>query len=104
MLARIVQMVADAQRSRAPIHQLVDQVAGWFVPAVILVAILAFIVWSIFGPEPSMAFALVSAVSVLIIADRKSVVEGKSESVRIEFSGRRSIQKNNITLTRTSKK
>src|SRR3546814_9680561 len=58
MLARIVQMVADAQRSRAPIQKLVDQVAGWFVPAVILVAILAFIVWSIFGPEPSMAFEI----------------------------------------------
>ncbi|WP_083591546.1 heavy metal translocating P-type ATPase [Aurantimonas sp. 22II-16-19i] len=68
MLSRIVQMVADAQRSRAPIQKLADQVAGWFVPAVIAVAVLAFIVWSIFGPEPSMAFALVSAVSVLIIA------------------------------------
>src|SRR3546814_18355817 len=97
MLARIVQMVADAQRSRAPIQKLVDQVAGWFVPAVILVAILAFIVWSIFGPAPSMAFALVSAVSVLIIAcpcalgERKSVMYGKSVSVRGDLGGARII-------------
>ncbi|MCC2665007.1 MAG: copper-translocating P-type ATPase, partial [Geminicoccaceae bacterium] len=68
MLARIVQMVADAQRSRAPIQRLVDVVAGWFVPAVVAVAILAFIAWSIFGPPPAMAYALVAAVSVLIIA------------------------------------
>src|SRR5258707_11038135 len=68
MLARIVQMVAEAQRSRAPIQRLADQVSAWFVPAVILVAVLAFIAWSIFGPEPRMAFGLVAAVSVLIIA------------------------------------
>ena len=68
MLARIVQMVAEAQRSRAPIQRLVDVVAGWFVPAVVAVAILAFVVWSIFGPPPAMAYALVAAVSVLIIA------------------------------------
>jgi Cu+-exporting ATPase len=68
MLARIVQMVAEAQRSRAPIQRLVDVVASWFVPAVVGVAILAFIVWSIFGPPPAMAYALVAAVSVLIIA------------------------------------
>jgi Cu+-exporting ATPase len=68
MLARIVQMVAEAQRSRAPIQRLVDVVAGWFVPAVILLAILAFVAWSIFGPSPAMAHALVAAVSVLIIA------------------------------------
>lgn len=68
MLARIVQMVSEAQRSQAPIQKLADQVAGWFVPLVIVVAVVAFIVWSIFGPEPAMAFALVSAVSVLIIA------------------------------------
>src|SRR5215831_7010524 len=66
MLAQIVQMVADAQRSRAPIQRLADQVAGWFVPAVILVAILAFAAWSWFGPEPKMAFGLLAAVSVLI--------------------------------------
>ena len=68
MLARIVQMVADAQRSRAPIQRLADQVSGWFVPAVILVAVLTFVAWSLFGPEPRMAFGLVAAVSVLIIA------------------------------------
>ena len=68
LLARIVQMVADAQRSRAPIQRLADQVAGWFVPLVILVALLAFTAWSIWGPEPRFAFGLVAAVSVLIIA------------------------------------
>jgi Cu+-exporting ATPase len=68
MLAQIVQMVAQAQRSRAPIQRLVDVVAGYFVPAVVVVAILAFIVWAIFGPPPAMAYALVAAVSVLIIA------------------------------------
>ncbi len=68
MLARIVQMVAQAQRSRAPIQRLADQVAGWFVPLVIGVAALAFIAWSIFGPEPRLTFALIAAVSVLIIA------------------------------------
>jgi P-type Cu+ transporter len=68
MLARIVQMVAEAQRSRAPIQRLVDVVAGYFVPAVVAVAILAFIAWSIFGPPPAMAYGLVAAVSVLIIA------------------------------------
>ena len=68
MLARIVQMVAEAQRSRAPIQRLVDVVAGWFVPAVVVIAIIAFVVWSIFGPPPAMAYALIAAVSVLIIA------------------------------------
>lgn len=68
MLARIVQMVADAQRSRAPIQRLADTVSGWFVPGVILVAIIAFIVWSIFGPAPAMGFGLIAAVAVLIIA------------------------------------
>ncbi len=68
LLARIVQMVAAAQRSRAPIQRLADQVAGWFVPAVIAVAVLAFIAWATFGPEPRFAFGLVAAVSVLIIA------------------------------------
>ena len=68
MLARIVEMVAKAQRSRAPIQGLADRVSYYFVPAVVLVAIVAFIVWAIFGPEPSMTFAIVSAVSVLIIA------------------------------------
>jgi Cu+-exporting ATPase len=68
VLAQIVQMVAEAQRSRAPIQKLVDTVSGYFVPAVIGVAIITFIVWSIVGPAPSMAYALVNAVSVLIIA------------------------------------
>ena len=68
LLSQIVQMVAAAQRSRAPIQRLVDLVSSWFVPAVIVIAILTFIVWSIFGPDPAMAFALVNAVAVLIIA------------------------------------
>jgi Cu+-exporting ATPase len=68
LLARIVQMVAAAQRSRAPIQRLADRVAGWFVPAVILVAVLAFIAWATFGPEPRLAYGLVAAVAVLIIA------------------------------------
>ena len=68
LLARIVQMVAEAQRSRAPIQRLADQVSGWFVPAVIVVALVAFAAWSIWGPEPRFAFGLVAAVSVLIIA------------------------------------
>jgi len=68
MLAQIVQMVAEAQRSRAPIQSLVDVVASYFVPTVVGTAVLAFIVWSIFGPSPAMAYALVAAVSVLIIA------------------------------------
>jgi len=68
LLSQIVQMVANAQRSRAPIQRLADQVAGWFVPAVIAVALVAFAAWAIFGPEPRFAFGLVAAVSVLIIA------------------------------------
>jgi Cu+-exporting ATPase len=68
MLARIVQLVAEAQRSRAPIQRLADQVSGWFVPAVIAVAVLAFIVWFAFGPEPRFTYGLLAAVAVLIIA------------------------------------
>ncbi|CAM3473126.1 heavy metal translocating P-type ATPase [Halomonas lysinitropha] len=68
MLSQIVQMVASAQRSRAPIQGLADKVAGIFVPAVILVAVVAFVVWSLWGPAPPMAFGLIAAVSVLIIA------------------------------------
>jgi P-type Cu+ transporter len=68
MLARMVQMVADAQRSRAPIQRLADLVAAWFVPAVIAVAIVAFVAWMMFGPPPAFAYALVAAVSVVIIA------------------------------------
>jgi Cu+-exporting ATPase len=68
LLARIVQMVAEAQRSRAPIQRLADQVSGWFVPLVVGVAVVAFIAWSIWGPEPRFTFGLIAAVSVLIIA------------------------------------
>jgi len=68
MLARIVDMVARAQRSRAPIQRLADRVAGWFVPAVISAALLAFAAWMLFGPEPRFTFGLVAAVTVLIIA------------------------------------
>jgi len=68
LLAQIVQMVAEAQRSRAPIQKLADTVSGFFVPAVISIAVITFIIWSIFGPPPAMAYALVNAVSVLIIA------------------------------------
>lgn len=68
MLSRIVQMVADAQRSRAPIQRLADNVSGWFVPAVIIIALIAFVIWFFVGPEPRFAHALVAAVAVLIIA------------------------------------
>jgi Cu+-exporting ATPase len=68
MLAQIVQMVSQAQRSRAPIQRLADQVAGWFVPLVILIAAAAFAVWATFGPEPRFAYGLIAAVTVLIIA------------------------------------
>jgi len=68
LLAQIVQMVSQAQRSRAPIQRLADRVAGWFVPAVIAIAVLTFAAWSFFGPEPRLAHALVNAVAVLIIA------------------------------------
>ena len=68
LLSQIVHMVADAQRSRAPIQKLADTVAGYFVPTVILTAIIAFIIWAVWGPAPAMAYAIVNAVSVLIIA------------------------------------
>jgi len=68
LLSQIVQMVAEAQRSRAPIQKLVDQVSAYFVPAVILAAVLAFIVWSLVGPDPKLAHAIINAVAVLIIA------------------------------------
>ncbi len=68
VLSQIVQMVAAAQRSRAPIQRLADQVSAWFVPTVILVAVLAFLAWSLWGPEPRLTYGLIAAVSVLIIA------------------------------------
>ncbi|MDA1184930.1 MAG: heavy metal translocating P-type ATPase [Acidobacteria bacterium] len=68
LLSRIVSMVAEAQRSRAPIQKLVDVVAGYFVPTVMLIAVVTFVVWASFGPEPRMAHALINAVAVLIIA------------------------------------
>ena len=68
LLARIVQMVSEAQRTRAPIQRLADQVSAWFVPAVVAVAVLTFIGWSLWGPEPRLAYGLVNAVAVLIIA------------------------------------
>lgn len=68
MLSQIVEMVAKAQRSRAPIQKYADKVAGWFVPAVIGVAVLSFIVWALAGPAPALSYALIAAVSVLIIA------------------------------------
>jgi Cu+-exporting ATPase len=68
MLSRIVHLVAEAQRSRAPIQRLADSVAAWFVPAVIAVAVIAFVAWMIWGPPPAFAYALVAAVSVVIIA------------------------------------
>ena len=68
LLAQIVRMVSEAQRSRAPIQRLADTVSGWFVPLVIVVAVLTFVIWSVYGPEPRLAHALVNAVAVLIIA------------------------------------
>src|ERR1019366_4300774 len=68
VLAQIVRMVGDAQRTRAPIQRIADVVASWFVPAVILISVITFAVWAIWGPEPRLAHALVNAVAVLIIA------------------------------------
>ncbi len=68
MLSKIVQMVAEAQRSRAPIQRLADQVTAWFVPIVVLVAIVSFGVWAVWGPAPALAYALINAIAVLIIA------------------------------------
>ncbi|HHM2297802.1 TPA: copper-translocating P-type ATPase [Legionella anisa] len=68
MLSRIVQMVSEAQRSRAPIARLADKVSGWFVPIVLLIAVVAFTVWALVGPQPSLSYGLIAAVSVLIIA------------------------------------
>ncbi|HET6574013.1 MAG TPA: heavy metal translocating P-type ATPase [Fimbriiglobus sp.] len=68
VLARIIHLVGEAQRSRAPVQRLADVVASWFVPAVVVVAVLTFVVWAVFGPAPALAYALVNAVAVLIIA------------------------------------
>jgi P-type Cu+ transporter len=68
LLSRIVAMVAEAQRSRAPIQKLADTVSGYFVPIVVVIALLTFVIWSLVGPEPRMAHALINAVAVLIIA------------------------------------
>ena len=102
LLARIVEMVADAQRSRAPIQKLADVVSGWFVPTVIAVSILTFILWAIFGPEPSMTYAIVNAVAVLIIACPCAlglatpmsimVATGKAASVGVLFRNAEAIE------------
>jgi len=68
LLAQIVRMVAEAQRSRAPVQKLADTVSGWFVPAVVVIAVIAFVAWSLLGPPPAMGFGLLNAVAVLIIA------------------------------------
>ena len=68
LLSRIVDMVAEAQRSRAPIQRIADKAAGYFVPAVLLAAVITFAVWAIWGPAPAMAYAVLNAVAVLIIA------------------------------------
>src|SRR3546814_4635906 len=90
MLARIVQMVADAQRSRAPIQRLADQVAGWFVPAVLLIALIAFGVWGIWGPEPRLAHGLIAAVAVLIIACPCALGLATPMSIMVASGGARS--------------
>jgi len=102
MLAQIVQMVAEASRSRAPIQNLVDIVAGYFVPAVVVAAIVTFIVWGIRGPEPAMAYALINAVAVLIIACPCAlglatpmsimVASGKGASAGVLFKNAEAIQ------------
>ncbi|SDG48492.1 Cu+-exporting ATPase [Onishia taeanensis] len=102
LLAQIVQMVAEASRSRAPIQNLVDVVAAYFVPAVVLAAVATFIIWSLFGPEPAMAYALINAVAVLIIACPCAlglatpmsimVASGKGASMGVLFKNAEAIQ------------
>jgi len=102
MLSQNVQMVAQASRSRAPIQNLVDVVAGYFVPAVVVIAVITFTVWSIWGPEPAMAYALINAVAVLIIACPCAlglatpmsimVASGKGASMGVLFKNAEAIQ------------
>ncbi|MCO6439912.1 MAG: copper-translocating P-type ATPase [Nitrococcus mobilis] len=102
LLSQIVQMVAEASRSRAPIQNLVDVVAAYFVPTVVIAAVVTFIVWSILGPEPAMAYALINAVAVLIIACPCAlglatpmsimVASGKGASVGVLFKNAEAIQ------------
>ncbi|MBB3191060.1 copper-transporting P-type ATPase [Halomonas cerina] len=102
LLAQIVQMVAEASRSRAPIQNLVDVVASYFVPAVVVTAVITFIVWGIWGPEPAMAYALINAVAVLIIACPCAlglatpmsimVASGKGASLGVLFKNAEAIQ------------
>ena len=102
LLAQIVRMVADASRSRAPIQNLVDQVAAWFVQAVIGVAVLTFVVWALWGPPPALAYALINAVAVLIIACPCAlglatpmsimVASGKGASLGVLFRNAEAIQ------------
>ncbi len=68
LISQIIEMVSQAQRSRAPIQKLADTVSGYFVPAVVLISFITYIIWYFFGPEPTLAFAIVNAVAVLIIA------------------------------------
>jgi P-type E1-E2 ATPase len=89
VLSRIVEMVASAQRSRAPIQRLADQVAGWCVPGVILIAVLTFLAWAIWGPEPRMTYGRVAAVSVLIIACPCALAQRKLDNRGRACDGRR---------------
>lgn len=103
VLSQIVKMVSEAQRSKAPIQSIADKVAGYFVPAVVIISILTFIVWSIFGPEPRMTFAIINAVAVLIIACPCAlglatpmsimVATGKGAQIGVLFKNAESIEK-----------
>src|SRR5262249_56758838 len=87
-LAQVVEMVASAQRSRAPIQALADKVSGYFVPAVVVVAILAFIAWYMFGPEPRLAYALVTAVRRLLLAFPFSLCVAAAVALLVARAGR----------------
>lgn len=103
LLAQIVALVAQAQRSRAPLQRLADRVAAWFVPAVVAIAVLTFVVWSLIGPEPRLAFAIVNAVAVLIIACPCAlglatpisimVASGRGAQIGVLFRDARAIEK-----------